>query len=150
ISDLDLEDLTVGGGSDVFGVDLRCKNGSKCLDYSWVDARVRTGDPFIRGTNSANNIPLSWLQKDDCGAFLAALRNIKGDDFDAKMMDSSGAPVPAPILKPPLPQREPVPPTLDELKLSKAISTLRELIPRDNSSGTANRSERAGPSSSDQ
>ncbi len=152
ISDLNLDDATVGGGSDIFGVDLRCKNGSKCLDYSWVDARVSTGDPVIRGTNSANTIPLSCAEKEYCAAFLAALRNIKGDDFDAKMMDAGGSPAPAAILKPPLPQPElvPAPSTTNEINLSKAISTLGALIARDTPTGTANRSEGAGLSFSDQ
>jgi hypothetical protein len=148
ISDLDLVDVTVGGGSDVFGVDLRCKNGSKCLDYSWVDARVRTGDPVIRGTNSANSIPLSCKEKEDCTAFLAALRNIKGDDY-VKMTDSNGTSVPEVMLKAPLPLPAPTPPTIDEVNLSNAISTLGALIPHDNPTGIANRSERAALSFSD-
>src|SRR5215468_7227203 len=40
ISDLNLADATVGGGPDVFSAELKCKDGLKCLSYTWVDTRV--------------------------------------------------------------------------------------------------------------
>ena len=110
ISDLNLAD-TIVGGEDVFGIELKCKNRSKCLDYAWIDARVKRGEPVTRGANSMDSVPLSCRQKEECVAFLAALRTSKGDDFDPDAIDSRGSP--APILGPPSPEPEslPTPPT---------------------------------------